>query len=83
MLEDKNQILARVNNTLEKIRPYLLADGGDINVIELTDDNKLVVDLVGACGHCPFSFYTLKAGVEQAIKQDIPEIQEVITRQQE
>lgn len=81
-MENKNQILAKVHLTLDdKIRPYLLADGGDITIVELTDDNTLVVDLIGACGQCPFSYYTLKAGVEQAIKQDIPEIRKVITRQ--
>jgi Fe-S cluster biogenesis protein NfuA len=72
-------ILERINVTLEQIRPYLQADGGDIEIVELTDDFTLVVRLTGACKGCPFSMQTLKAGVEQAIKRDIPEIREVVS----
>lgn len=75
----KEGILERINVTLEQIRPYLQADGGDIEIIELTDDNILKVRLTGACKGCPFSMQTLKAGVEQAIKRDIPEIKEVVS----
>ncbi len=75
----KEGIMERVNNTLEQVRPYLQADGGDIEVIELTDDYVLKVRLTGACKGCPFSMQTLKAGVEQAVKRDTPEIKEVIS----
>jgi Fe-S cluster biogenesis protein NfuA len=75
---DKANLLNRVNETLELVRPYLQADGGDISVVELTDDMTLKVKLLGACGSCPFSIQTLKAGVEQAIRRDIPEIIEVV-----
>lgn len=75
----KAELLTRVNETLEMVRPYLQADGGDISVVELTDDMVLKVKLLGACGSCPFSIQTLKAGVEQAIKRDIPEIVEVVS----
>jgi Fe-S cluster biogenesis protein NfuA len=75
----KAETLDRVNVTLEQIRPYLQADGGDIEVVELTDDNVLMVRLTGACHGCPFSMQTLKAGVEQAIRRDIPEIREVVS----
>jgi Fe-S cluster biogenesis protein NfuA len=61
------------------VRPYLQADGGDISVVDLTDDLILKVKLLGACGSCPFSLQTLKAGVEQAIRRDIPEIVEVVS----
>ncbi len=74
----KEELLERVEATLAKVRPYLQADGGDIEVVELTDDNVLKVRLTGACHGCPFSMQTLKAGVEQAIKTDIPEIKEVV-----
>ena len=74
----KEELLKRVEVSLEKVRPYLQADGGDIEVVELTDDNVLKVRLTGACHGCPFSMQTLKAGVEQAVKSDIPEIKEVI-----
>jgi Fe-S cluster biogenesis protein NfuA len=75
----KEELLVRVNETLEMVRPYLQADGGDISVVDLTDDLILKVKLLGACGSCPFSLQTLKAGVEQAIRRDIPEIVEVVS----
>ncbi|MFP4366603.1 MAG: NifU family protein [Bacteroidales bacterium] len=75
----KEDIMQRVNTTLDQVRPYLQADGGDIEVIELTGDNVLKVRLTGACKGCPFSMQTLKAGVEQAIKRDVPEISEVVS----
>lgn len=75
----KEELLKSVETTLEKVRPYLQADGGDIEVVELSDDNVLKVRLTGACHGCPFSMQTLKAGVEQAIKSDIPEIKEVVS----
>lgn len=74
----KEELLKKTAVTLDKVRPYLQADGGDIEVVELTDDNILKVRLTGACNGCPFSMQTLKAGVEQAIKSDIPEISEVV-----
>lgn len=74
----KDDLLKRANETLDQVRPYLQADGGDIEIVELTDENILKVRLTGACNGCPFSMQTLKAGVEQAIKRDIPEILEVI-----
>jgi Fe-S cluster biogenesis protein NfuA len=77
---EKNDIITRVNNALDNIRPYLQADGGDVVFVELTAENVLVVDLIGACEHCPFSKFTLKLGVEQAIKQEVPEIQSVLVR---
>ncbi len=75
----KEELLVRVNESLEKVRPYLQADGGDIEIVELTDDNVLRVKLTGACHGCPFSMQTLKAGVEQAVKSDVPEIKEVVS----
>lgn len=75
---NKNDVLNRVNETLDSVRPYLQADGGDISIVELTEDLVLKVKLLGACSGCPFSMQTLKAGVEQAIKRDIPEIKEVV-----
>ena len=69
----------RINETIEMVRPYLVADGGDIKFIELTDDMVVKVELLGACGACPYSIMTLKNGVEQAIKKQIPEIKEVVS----
>ena len=74
-----NDITTRVSKALEKIRPYLQSDGGDIMLIEVTDDMTVKVKLTGACHGCPYSMQTLKAGVEQAIKKEVPEIREVIS----
>lgn len=71
-------IKKRVEEALEKIRPYLVADGGDISVVEITDDMVLRVEMKGACHGCPFSMQTLKAGVEVAIRNEVPEIKEVV-----
>ena len=68
----------RVENALEKIRPYLIADGGDIALVEITEDMVVKVEMKGACNGCPFSIQTLKAGVEIAVKKEVPEIKEVV-----
>lgn len=68
----------KVNVIIDNLRPYLQDDGGDIDLIEITDDLVVKVQLQGACGSCPYSLMTLKNGVEQAIKREIPEIVEVI-----
>jgi len=74
----KEMLLEKVKATLERIRPYLQADGGDIELVELTDDFKVKVRLMGACSGCPFSMQTLKAGVEQAVLKEVPEIVGVV-----
>ncbi len=71
-------IIERVEKALEKIRPYLVADGGDISVVDITDEMVLRVELKGACNGCPFSMQTLKAGVELAVRNEVPEIIEVV-----
>lgn len=70
-------MLDRVEAALEKIRPFLIADGGNVKVLEITDDFIVKLELEGACGTCPMSPMTMKAGVEEAIKRDVPEIQGV------
>ena len=67
-------MLDRVEAALEKIRPFLIADGGNVKVLEITEDLVVRLDLEGACGTCPMSPMTMKAGVEEALKRDIPEI---------
>lgn len=68
----------RIEAALEKIRPFLIADGGDVKVLEVTDDLVVKLELMGACGTCPMSPMTMKAGVEEAIKREIPEIKGVV-----
>lgn len=68
----------RVEKALEKIRPYLVADGGDIEIVDITEDMVLRVEMKGACNGCPFSMQTLKAGVEMAVRNEVPEIKQVL-----
>ncbi len=70
----KEEIIPRVETALDSIRPYLEADGGNVRVLNLTADNILRLEFVGACGSCPMSTMTFKAGVEEAIKRAVPEI---------
>ena len=74
---EKKRLYAEVLTALDKIRPYLEADGGDVKIVEISDDNVVMVELLGACGSCPMSTMTLKAGVEEAIKREVPEIKSV------
>ena len=67
----------KVISIIDQIRPYLVQDGGDIEFVELTDDNVVKVRLQGACGTCPHAKMTLKNGVEQTIKHYLPEIDHV------
>jgi Fe-S cluster biogenesis protein NfuA len=78
-MEELNSIKERVTKALNRVRPYLQNDGGDIDLIEITDDLTVKVKLTGACHGCPYSMQTLKAGVEQAIMQEVPEIKRVIS----
>jgi Fe-S cluster biogenesis protein NfuA len=68
----------KVKAVLEEIRPYLKADGGDAELVEVTKDNVVKVRLVGACGHCPMSTMTLKMGIEKKLRDVIPDIREVV-----
>ena len=71
-------ILSKIEVALQEIRPFLEADGGDINFIELTDNWVVKVKLIGACSSCNISMMTLKNGVEMAVKRAVPEVKEVI-----
>ncbi len=75
--QENNTFHDQVSNTINKIKPYLQADGGDIELVEVTDDKVVKVKLLGACGSCPFRQHTLKSGVEQALKKEIPDVKEV------
>jgi Fe-S cluster biogenesis protein NfuA len=72
-------IKERVIKALERVRPYLQSDGGDIELLEVTEDFSVKVRLTGACHGCPYSMQTLKAGVEQVIMKEVPEIKRVIS----
>ncbi|MGI6621428.1 MAG: NifU family protein [Bacillota bacterium] len=68
---------ARVREILDQIRPALQADGGDAELVEVSDDGVVKVRLTGACGTCPFAVMTLKGGIERILKREIPEVKEV------
>jgi len=67
----------KVKNVLEQIRPYLQADGGDVEFVNLSDDKIVSVKLSGMCGNCPHSQMTLKNGIETAMIRAVPEIKSV------
>jgi Fe-S cluster biogenesis protein NfuA len=67
----------RVQDALAKIRPALQADGGDVELVEVTGDT-VKIKLQGACGGCPMAAMTLKHGIERVLKENVPEIKEVI-----
>ena len=70
-------MLDRIEAALEKIRP-LIADGGNVKVLEITHDLVVKLELEGACESCPMSPMTMKAGIEEALKRDIPELKGIV-----
>ena len=73
------ELVSKVKNVIEQIRPYLQADGGDVEYVDLTEDNTVNIRLLGMCGNCPHSRMTLKNGIEAAVIRAIPEIKSVET----
>ena len=69
---------ARIEKALDKVRPMLQADGGDVELIDVTADGIVKLKLKGSCGCCPRSSMTLKMGIERIIKQEVPEVKEVV-----
>ncbi len=67
----------KIENALDKVRPALQADGGDVQFIDIDDEGVVKVKLTGACGGCPMSQMTLKMGIEKVLKQDVPEVNRV------
>ncbi len=72
-------MIEEVKKVLEMIRPALQADGGDVELVEVSDDGVVKVRLVGACGHCPMSNKTLKMGIEKTLKDKVPGVKEVVS----
>tara|TARA_B100000809_G_scaffold107567_1_gene106074 strand:+ start:486 stop:737 length:252 start_codon:yes stop_codon:yes gene_type:complete len=70
----ENTLLQRVEAAIDTIRPYLKDDGGDVKVLEITSENKVILELIGACSSCPMSPSTMRAGIEEAVKRFVPEI---------
>ena len=68
----------QVKTALENVRPSLQADGGDVEFVSLSEDGVVSVKLTGACGSCPMAQMTLKNGIENYLKKEIPEVNSVI-----
>ncbi len=68
----------KIEQALDKIRPMLTADGGNVELIDVTSEGVVKLKLTGACGCCPMSQMTLKMGIEKILKKEIPEIKEVV-----
>jgi Fe-S cluster biogenesis protein NfuA len=68
----------KIEEALDKIRPMLAADGGDVELVEVSDDGVVKLKLTGTCGCCPMSQMTLKMGIEKLLKEAVPEVKEVI-----
>jgi Fe-S cluster biogenesis protein NfuA len=72
-----HKLLEQVEKAINSIRPYLKTDGGDVRIVEITEDNKVILELLGACASCSMSSSTMKAGIEEAIKRAVPEVTEI------
>jgi len=69
---------ARVEEILAQVRPALQADGGDVELVDVSEEGVVSVKLTGACGSCPMSTMTLKMGIERTLMENIPEVKEVV-----
>ena len=74
MIMLKEELISKVEEALVSIRPYLEADGGNVRVLDIDENNVVSLELMGNCSNCPMSTMTLKAGVEEAIKRSVPQI---------
>ena len=75
---EKTLLLGQIEIALDDIRPHLAVDGGNVSIVELTDEMTVKVRWTGACDGCSMSFMTMKAGVEQAVKSRLPQIHSVV-----
>lgn len=71
---NQEEMTRKIETSLDSIRPYLQADGGDVKINEITTEGVVKLEFVGNCGNCSMSTMTFKAGVEAAIKRDVPEV---------
>lgn len=76
-MENLAEITKKIQMVLEKVRPYLKIDGGDVRLINVSDDGIVEVELLGACDECAMSPMTLRAGIERAIMHEVPNIKRI------
>jgi Fe-S cluster biogenesis protein NfuA len=74
ILTEKEQLIARVEDALSSVRPHLMVDGGNVEVVDITDDMRVKIRWMGMCETCSMSGMTLRAGITEAIRSKIPEI---------
>lgn len=75
---ENNGVHSRVQAALDRIRPAVQMDGGDVQLVDVSDEGVVTVQMMGACGGCPMSMLTLKAGIERIVKQQVPEVTEIV-----
>lgn len=78
MMGESIAVRDRVQAALDRIRPAVQMDGGDVQLVDVSDEGVVTVQMMGACGGCPMSMLTLKAGIERIVKQQVPEITEIV-----
>ena len=74
---NNDQLISKIERALDSMRPYLATDGGNVRVLEVTEDKTVRLELMGSCGSCPMSAMTFKGGLEEAILKAVPEIMRV------
>lgn len=77
-LTQHKELIDKVEEALQSIRPFLQRDGGDVELIDVSEDHNVKIKLIGACASCTMSGMTMKNGIEQSIRQLVPQIQEII-----
>jgi Fe-S cluster biogenesis protein NfuA len=77
-MDSREKTLELIEQALETVRPYLHADGGDVKLVELTDDLTVRLELMGSCQSCPMSAMTFRAGLEESIRKAVPSINRVV-----
>ena len=76
-MSGKEQMMVEVESALEHVRPHLAVDGGNVALVDITDDQVVLIKWLGACRNCDMTLMTLKAGIEDVIKRKIPSVREV------
>lgn len=73
-IEAKKELIERIEKALDDIRPHLAVDGGNVEVVDITDDLKVQIKWMGNCEGCAMSTMTMRAGIEQTLKMNVPEV---------
>ncbi|QRR01816.1 NifU family protein [Dyadobacter sandarakinus] len=77
-MDSKEKTIEFIEQALQSVRPYLHADGGDVRLVELTDDLIVKLELQGSCQSCPMSAMTFRAGLEESIRKAVPQVSKVV-----